>query len=298
MVNNENLLRKFHSSELDSAINFFVKNGYVIFTNFYDPKFIASIGIFVKERLDKLLNAANIGIFEKDLNGFAVSIIKALEKTALYDDLVGNIALLNFLEELLGPDICVLNQNALWINYPTDKDPVLNKNIHSDAWTGTSENTLFCKYFVTDVDEHNGMSVIPGSHLWGFVPVKNRAVDPIFQLEEYLKEINLLNAKAGDILIWHALLLHSTVGHSDLNTRISITARFKSTETPFSSQERALGYEALRVGPMNQILRLIGNDKLAPFRTLGGFVGVDRRIQHLYKHSHYKDQQIDYSIYF
>jgi hypothetical protein len=47
---------------------------------------------------------------------------------------------------------------------------------------------------------------------------------------------------------------------------------------------------------MNQILRLIGTDLLQPFRTLGGFVGVDRRLQSLYGYSNYKMQN-DYDKY-
>jgi hypothetical protein len=67
-----------------------------------------------------------------------------------------------------------------------------------------------------------------------------------------------------------------------------MTSRFTSTETEFSSQERALGYRTLKVGPLNQILRLIGNDLLSPFRTYGGFVGIDRRMADIYPFSDYK----------
>ncbi|SVC22503.1 uncharacterized protein METZ01_LOCUS275357, partial [marine metagenome] len=75
--------------------------------------------------------------------------------------------------------------------------------------------------------------------------------------------------------------------------RMSIPSRFSSTETPFSTQERALGYRTLSVGPMNQILRLVGNDFLQPMRTYGGFVGVDRRMNKVYGYSNYK-MQTDY----
>ena len=130
------------------------------------------------------------------------------------------------------------------------------------------------------------MSVSPGSHLLGMVPVRNRAIDPSSNIK--LEDLNLNNLKAGDVIAWHPLLIHKTTGHSDRNMRIAITSRFTSTETPFSSQERSLGYRALSVGPMNQVLRLIGNDLLTPLRTYGGFVGIDRRLQKLYGYSHYE----------
>ena len=70
-----------------------------------------------------------------------------------------------------------------------------------------------------------------------------------------------------------------------------MTARFTSTETEFSSQERALGYSALSVGPMNQIKRLIGNDQLYPLRTYNTYVGTDKRLAKLY--SYKKSTEID-----
>jgi ectoine hydroxylase-related dioxygenase (phytanoyl-CoA dioxygenase family) len=177
---------------------------------------------------------------------------------------------------------------------PKDKDPVLLKGQHTDAWTGTSVNTLFAKTFFTSVDQYNGMTVSPGSHLQGLVPVRNRNIDPIFNVK--FDSINLSHVEMGDFLIWHPLLIHSTTGHSDKNIRISLTSRFTSTETTFSSQERALGYRTLNVGPMNQVLRLIGNDYLTPFRTYGGFVGIDRRLSDIYEHSEYQ-KIFDYTPY-
>jgi hypothetical protein len=50
------------------------------------------------------------------------------------------------------------------------------------------------------------------------------------------------------------------------------------------------------VGPMNQILRLIGNDYLTPLRTYEGFAGIDRRLSDIYEYSDYKKIQ-DYTNY-
>jgi ectoine hydroxylase-related dioxygenase (phytanoyl-CoA dioxygenase family) len=166
------------------------------------------------------------------------------------------------------------------------------KGDHTDAWTGTSINTIFAKTFFTSVDEYNGMSVCPGSHLQGLIPTRNRKIDPLFNIK--FDSFNLSNSKAGDFLIWHPLLIHSTTGHSDKNIRISLTSRFTSTETDFSSQERALGYKTINVSPMNQILRLIGNDYLSPLRTYDGFVGIDRRLSDIYEYSSYKKDR-DYT---
>jgi hypothetical protein len=290
---NSIFLKKFSPLDSDS-IKFFIQNGFVQYENVYDETLIADCSKFFFDCYYKLLDKSHEGHFEIDVNGWAVSIIDLFEKTNLYERFINTQNVISIFKNFLGPDIAVLGYDALWINVPKDKDPVLLKGDHTDAWTGTSINTLFAKTFFTSVDVYNGMSVCPGSHLQGLIPVRNRNIDP--QINVKFNSINLSNSKAGDFLIWHPLLIHSTTGHSDKNIRISLTSRFTSTETPFSSQERALGYKTLNVSPMNQILRLIGNDYLSPLRTYDGFVGIDRRLASIYEYGEYKSN-IDYSPY-
>ena len=242
----------------------FVEDGYEVHRGFHDKQLIAECRKYILSKRKK-----------GDVHENAVEIMEAFQKTDLYEAVVTNKKMLRLMQKMLGPDVCLLGYDALWINVPKDRNPVLLKGIHSDAWTGTSVNTIFAKVFFTDVDEFNGMSVCPGSHLQGMIPVRNRAVDADVEFES----VNLSKIKAGDVLIWHALLLHSTTGHSDKNVRISMTSRYKSTESPFSSQERALGYRTLSVGPLNKINRIIGNDYLTPLRTYGGHVGIDKRMK-------------------
>ena len=269
----------------------FVKDGFVIYKGIHENKLINETRQLFFDWYGRLEQAHNEGKIEKDINGWAVSILEKFESTPLYNSLVANQNMVTVMQGYLGPDVCILGYDALWINVPQNKDPVLKKVQHTDAWTGTSIHTVFSKTFITDVDQYNGMCVSPGSHLQGLIPVKNRGIDPTHNLE--FENVNLDFIESGDVLIWHPLLIHSTTGHSDKNIRMSITSRFSSTETPFSTQERALGYRTLSVGPMNQILRLVGNDFLQPMRTYGGFVGVDRRMNKVYGYSNYK-MQTDY----
>jgi ectoine hydroxylase-related dioxygenase (phytanoyl-CoA dioxygenase family) len=282
---------KFEPNESE-AINFFINNGYVIFKNIFDISSIETSKKFILSAYETLDLCAKRGEFESDVNGFAISILSKFIKTNEYEEIVKSKALINLMKYFLGPDIALLGYDALWINVPKDNDPVLLKSLHTDAWTGTSINTIFSKVFFTDVDSYNGVGVCPGSHLQGLIPVRNRNIDPSLGIDFDIE--NLDNIKQGDLLIWHPLLIHSTIGHSDKNLRVSMTSRYTSTESSFSSQERALGYTTCSVGPMNQILRLIGNDNLLPLRTYGGFVGIDRRMAEIYTHSEYKKIK-DYS---
>lgn len=267
--------------EDDGALANFVQNGFVVYRGVFDQRAVDGALDFVMRRYVHL-----IGATEQDVNGWSVAIMQELERSWVYQDLIFKSPKLRELcKKYVGPDVSWLGHDGLFINAPKDKDPVLVKGHHTDVWTGTGVNTVFAALFLTDVDEYNGLSVCPGSHLQGLTPVLNRAIHPNVPALEVL---NLKNIKAGDLVVWHALLIHSTTGHSDKNIRVSITSRFKSTEAEMTSQERALGYRSLSVGPLNQVTRLVGNDYLTPFRTLGGYVGVDRRVADVYNYSPFK----------
>lgn len=248
----------------------FVKDGYVVLESMFRDADIAWCRDFVLHRFDR----------KRDPHEQSVRIMDELAREHAFRNIVAGRKAIDTMRALLGPDIALFNYDALWINVPKDRNPVLLKGQHTDAWTGTSVNTVFAKVFLTDCDRYNGISVCPGSHLQGMIPVRNRAIEP--RIGARFKSVNLAHVKAGDWLLWHPLLVHSTTGHSAKNVRISITSRYTSTETAFSSQERALGYRTLAVGAMNQILRLIGNDYLTPLRTYGGTVAIDKRLKDLY----------------
>lgn len=259
----------------------FIKNGYVVIKNIVDKKIVNKLYNFCDKKIKKLEILSKKKKIKKDYELWSIIIISLLEKSLIYKQYLNSPKIISFLKEFLGPDICTLGYNSLWINNPSNKNPVINKSAHVDAWTGTSVNTLFFKIFLTDVDSYNGLTMYPGTNLQGMIPVKGRFINTEdFSLK--FKSINLDNIKKGDVVVWHALTLHQTTGQSNKRTRISLTTRFTSNQNEFSSQEKALGYETLTVGPLNQIKRIIGNDHLYPLRVYNTFVGTDKRLSELY----------------
>lgn len=290
-MTNKQYLEKFSGNDPRALANF-VQFGFVIYKDLYDPHLISAIHQFITSKFDRLVTLHKQGQIPRNVHEWAIAIIDKLETSELSQDYANAKQVIEMLKRYLGPDIAMLGKDALWINVPSDTHPVLEKPHHTDAWTGTSVQSLFFKTFFTDVDDYNGLSVVPQSHSYGMTPVRNRTIDPLSNIE--IDSIDLNNIKAGDSVLWHPLLIHSTTGRSDKNMRISITSRFTSTESPFSSQERSLGYRTLSVGPLNQILRLIGNDYLTPLRTYGGVVALDRRLAKLYGLHHDNTDDIDY----
>ena len=259
----------------------YIQDGYIVVKNIFKKNYI--------DRLQKhiLSNVKKLEKKHKDYHDICNIIMDNFEKSPAYDDLIFQEKLKNLMIRFLGKDLCVLNYTALWVNTPTNKNPVLKKNEHVDSWTGTGINTIFLKIFLTDCDNYNGMTVFPGTHLHGLYPVRNRTLD----LPEGItlgQGINLKDCKKGDVLMWHPLLVHSTTGHSPKNKRISFTLRYSSTENEFTSQERALGYKTLSVSVGNTIKRYIGNDGLQPFRVYGGKAAIDKRLSKLYDQKYLK----------
>jgi len=277
----------------EEALRYFVKFGFLIFEDLFPSQTICIARTFFFQHLAYLESLYQKGNIPKDFQGWSSAIVDKFATTHAYNDLITSREVINVLRPILGPDIAILNYDHAWINVPSNTDPVLLKALHTDSWTGTSINTLLANTYITDVDQYNGLSVVPASHTHGMTPVRNRKPDPSLNIN--YEVVNLVNLKAGDFILWHPLLLHCTTGNSDKNIRISISSRYTSTETSFSSQERALSYKTLTVGPMNQIARLIGNDYLTPYRTLGGTVGVERRLKGLYNLCDYENNaEINY----
>lgn len=201
--------KKFVCGE-EGLVKSFVQNGYVILTDIHNQALIENSRKFFFDCYDRLREAADKGEIPDDVNGWARAIIEKFEKTDEYDQFIRANKLVTLLKGFLGPDIAILGYDALWINVPEDEDPVLLKGLHTDAWTGTSINSIFVKTFFTDVDDYNGMVVCPGSHLQGLLPVRNRQIDPSSNVQ--FDEVNLNHINAGDVLIWHPLLIHATTG--------------------------------------------------------------------------------------
>lgn len=259
----------------------YVKNGYVLIRGVFEKKFINTISNFLIKNIKKGENK------KLDYHDICNQIMEEFEKMPLYEEILFKKKFKKLLIRFVGQDLCVLNFTTLFLNAPTNKNPVLNKNEHVDVWTGTGVDSIFVKIFFTDCDNYNGLTLYPGTHLHGLYPVKNRGLNLPNDIK-LNKKINTSNAKKGDVLMWHPLLIHSTTGRSKKNKRISMTFRFKSTETEFTSQERALGYRTISVGINNKIKRYIGNDYLSPFRIYGGKASIDKRLSKLYNQNYFK----------
>ena len=182
----------------------------------------------------------------------------------------------------MGTDLCILNNTCIYIIDPKIKKYDTSLKPHTDVWTGNSVDSIHLNTFITNANKENSLAIFPGSHLLGLLPVKNRKIDEE-RINLKIKPILLDNIKSSEILIFHPLLIHSTITNpKNKKLRIAIGDRVKCFDKKFTSQEASLGYRVINIGPINHIKRVIGNDYLEPFRVYGGKYSISEALQEEY----------------
>jgi len=251
----------------------FMKNGLVIVPGMFPKKLIKKIYKFASSQYFNIKD-----IFLKNNPGKSVpaieisnKIVKDIEKSVDHSDLIHSKPLLQGLSLLLGPDLAKQNETGLIINDSADKGKVTNKSMHQEIWTGAGRDDVTIWLPLNKPLEQNTLSVVPGSHYYGFLPNQNRELLPIegFKMPEGLP---LTDLEEGDGVMFHSLLLHATAGRSKKQVRFSMNFCVRNLHNPLTSQQKFIGFTPVQVGPMMQIQKILGNEYLSPLRTYGGNV--------------------------
>ena len=150
-------------------------------------------------------------------------------------DLCRTSAILDYVEDLIGPDI---NQWGcqLFIKNPGDGSVV---PWHQDAqfWPLNPHRTVTVWLAVYDTDASNGaMQIIPGSHRQGSVHHDKNDADHLVLNQEIPAElidqekIVTMDLKAGEMSLHDDALLHGSLANTSPNKRAGLTMRFCPTE--------------------------------------------------------------------
>ena len=276
----------FNKKKSNSILDYFVENGFCVVRGIYNEKKLKELEKFFKIislKFEKI-NKRNF----YDQQAFAIACGSIFNKSDLNDYFFNNKNLIQLLKLFYGNDIIKIGESRFQINtkirnnkkqIEDEKKHSQYLGIHSDYWTGTSEYSIHYWLPFFGLDKKNSMTVYPGSHLNGPFPVYNRSIDKSYKF--LYKPHNLNFLKKGDLVLFHSLLLHKTSGKSQ-KTRASLLTRFNNLHYRKTQQEYDLGFKTLSAGPMRKIIRMIGNDRLTPFRTYGGKAGIDRVTKSIY----------------
>lgn len=210
------------------------ENGYIILKNFLTPEKVNAIN----EEVDKLLKEKKVK-FE-----YGNKIMFAIHQSTLLRSIANDENLIELLKSLLGDNVKLFQS----INFLSGSQ----QKSHSDSIHMTTfplGGLLGVWIALEDIEKENGaLHYYPGSHkLPYYLNADYDNVGDKFRLgkndyhayekmlEEKIKEHKLekkiFNTNAGDLLIWHANLIHGGEAHTNKNrTRKSMVFHYYNTD--------------------------------------------------------------------
>ncbi len=195
-------------------------------------------------------------------------------KQFLYNELYARVLkepkILKTLISILGPDLAHHEDPSITVNISNISNSNKNyhfKKWHQELWSGASTSTIA---FWTPVFQPKNLDgqieFIPGSHLWGHIPHKNR--EPI-NLPSKFKTIKT-KIKDGDIILFHSLLLHRSIPlkSNNFQARMAMITHVKNFKHTNSSYDNNKSWRIFNISEITAIEKKLGNHYLSPFRII------------------------------
>ena len=93
----------------------FINNGYTIIKNPVDKKIVNQIYKIYLENVKKLEKLHLKKKIKKDYELWSIIIIKIIQEHPVFKKYLRSPKIINVLKNLLGPDLCCLGYNSIWI---------------------------------------------------------------------------------------------------------------------------------------------------------------------------------------
>jgi len=209
-----------------AQIDHYNQKGYISPLNVFSTKEIDAHRLYFDQLIEETLCQGRDGY---SINGWHS------KSTEIYD-LVTDYRLLDYLEDILGPDLICWGTHY-FCKMPND---ITRVSWHQDAsyWPITPSKTVTVWLAVDDTDLGNGaMQIIPKSHLHGQISFEHSSSQEqnvlgqtVLKPEGYGDAAVPLEMKAGQISLHSDLLLHSSEPNTSNRRRCGLTMRFISPD--------------------------------------------------------------------
>ena len=241
----------------------FEKNGYIIkdiidVKSLKDIKKILINSINKKAKLgkkiqpDDLLDYFHNKIKKKNLNSIRLDIIKDLNQNKKLKKLYYLIAK-PFLDTLVGNELAMQTKMNLSIQLPRDKSSLLP--VHSDVWSGDSAFEIVVWLPLVDCYKTKSMYILKPSKLnkVNSIIYKNKK-NSSEKLYQYIKkDINWIDIKYGQVLLFNQTLPHGNRVNNEKETRWSFNCRFKGIFTPYRDKKIGEFFEPITMRKISEI---------------------------------------------
>jgi ectoine hydroxylase-related dioxygenase (phytanoyl-CoA dioxygenase family) len=171
---------------------------------------------------------------------------------------------------------------------------------HKDSWRYHPKNTLNVWVALTQVNDKNGMGVLPQSG--GYQPKFDGALQEIASgVKTYPSQQYVTDMQAGDALIFEAELMHGSIINMTRQTRGALSMRCTTTEPQF---HRRVTYNYIKVARDNPNkggfdnltkIKLAATGDFEPASTDTTFAPAEQKNTSI-KPLHYDDEQITIEV--
>ena len=254
-----------------------IENGYVIIDDCLDKKLIDSIKSNINNNLISILKENNAD-HSNDLSKnyyqvkklipqykIQVLLAKKLVNEGLITKIFSSKKIFEELIILLGPDIEYVSDFELAINDKNvTNDDYLLKKYHQEFWSGMGLEAIQLWIPIHVLDGMGAIEIIKKSHTWGHIPHRNR--EPLEIPKNHESEI--INVKAGSVVIMSALTLHRTVKNNHNEPRIALPIGVRNFYYPNTGNLDLFNFKKLNLSFFSKMRRILGNPHYSPFRTL------------------------------
>ena len=222
----------------NKQINHFNEKGYIFPLDLFDEEEVKAN----REYFEKLMALAEkSGRDSYSINGWH------LHCRGIYD-LVNDPRVLDFVEDIVGPDI-ICTMTHYFSKIPGEVKSVY---WHQDAqfWALTPSKVVTVWLAIDDVDEENGaMNLFPGTHLQGVIPFEYLTDEENGVLSQHIHDPELyakpdskpvsVNLKAGQISLHTDMIIHGSMPNPSNRRRCGLTMRYNPPDVRGRDPESA-----------------------------------------------------------
>jgi len=210
--------------------------------------------IKLKKKIEpnNLLDFFHNKINKKNLNSIRLDIIKDLNKNKKLKELFYLIAK-PFLDILVGNELAMQTRVNLSIQLPRDRSSLLP--VHSDVWSGDSAFEIVVWLPLVDCYKTKSMYILNPSKLSKVNSIiyksKKNSSEKLYQFIK--KDINWINIKYGQVLLFNQTLPHGNRINNEKETRWSFNFRFKGIFTPYRDKKIGEFFEPITMKKISEI---------------------------------------------
>jgi sporadic carbohydrate cluster 2OG-Fe(II) oxygenase len=239
--------------------NKFIESGYLI-ESVENKKGLERIQYFIAESASQLLgvsyqepilflNQIHSFVKPENLNELRIKIIHLLNQEKWFRPIYFSLAKC-CIEAIVGNELAMQTRINLSIQMPGDDTSLLP--IHADVWSGDSPYEVVLWVPLVDCFGTKAMYILP--------PKESKYLHENFfessssKLYENVKyQIDWINIKAGEFLLFNQNLPHGNIVNDESETRWSMNCRFKSIFSPYGDKKIGEFFEPITLKAASRI---------------------------------------------